>query len=55
MTSIELLLLIALVVTVVASGVALVRTVHTDGLGHGDPPRSHEPWDVQGWGEPLRR
>jgi hypothetical protein len=42
MTTVELLLLIAAASTVMAAVIALIHTVHTDGLGHRPPPRSHE-------------
>ncbi len=55
MTPLELFLLITVLLTVVAAVVAMIRAVRSDGYGHTAPPRSYEAWDVQGWGDPLRR
>ena len=55
MTTVELVLLITVITTIAACAVAVIRTVRSDGLGHRPSPRSHEPWEVQGWGDPLRR
>ncbi len=55
MTTLQLVLLVALLVTAVATAVGLVRTIRSDGYGHRPPPPSREPWHTRGRADPLHR